>query len=104
MTPWMPSLARWRKQIELARDTWGMADWWDAPPGEEGEWFSRYRRALVTPAALAAELSSYLETDVRAVLPSIEVPTLVPSTPIRSTRYCPETGHFVATKIPGPAC
>jgi class 3 adenylate cyclase len=100
-TPWMPSLARWQKQIELVRDTWGMSDWWDAPPGEEGEWFNRYRRASVTPGALAAELSSYLETDVRAVLPSIQVPTLVLVDTDSFYEVLPETGHFVATKIPG---
>ena len=100
-TPWMPSLARWQKQIELVRDTWGMADWWDAPPGGEGEWFSRYARASVTPGGLAAELSSYLETDVRAVLPSIQVPTLVLVDTESFYEVLPETGRFVATKIPG---
>lgn len=100
-TPWMPTLARWRKQIELVRDTWGTTDWWDAPPGEEGEWFSRYARGSVTPGGLAAELSSYLETDVRAVLPTIQVPTLVLVDTDSFYEVLPETGHFVATKIPG---
>jgi pimeloyl-ACP methyl ester carboxylesterase len=44
-TPWMPSLDRWRKQIDLVRETWGTAEWWDAPSGDEGEWFSRYARS-----------------------------------------------------------
>jgi class 3 adenylate cyclase len=100
-TPWMPSLSRWQKQIELVRDTWGTADWWDAPPGDEGEWFSRYARASVTPGGLAAELSSYLETDVRAVLPSIQVPTLVLVDTDSFYEVAPETGHFVASKVPG---
>ena len=100
-TPWMPSLSRWQKQIELVRDTWGTADWWDAPPGDEGEWFSRYARASVTPGGLAAELNSYLETDVRAVLPSIQVPTLVLVDTDSFYEVLPETGHFVASKVPG---
>jgi class 3 adenylate cyclase len=100
-TPWMPSLSRWQKQIELVRDTWGTAHWWDAPPGDEGEWFSRYARASVTPGGLAAELSSYLETDVRAVLPSIQVPTLVLVDTDSFYEVAPETGHFVASKVPG---
>jgi pimeloyl-ACP methyl ester carboxylesterase len=66
--PWLPSLTRWEEQIELVRGTWGTPDWWDAPGGAEGEWFARYARASATPGALAAELSSYLETYVRAVL------------------------------------
>ncbi|MDQ3162927.1 MAG: adenylate/guanylate cyclase domain-containing protein [Actinomycetota bacterium] len=100
-TPWMPSLSRWQKQIELVRDTWGTADWWDGPTGDEGEWFSRYARASVTPGGLAAELSSYLETDVRAVLPSIQVPTLVLVDTDSFYEVLPETGHFVASKVPG---
>ncbi|HEY8629653.1 MAG TPA: adenylate/guanylate cyclase domain-containing protein [Gaiellaceae bacterium] len=100
-TPWMPTLSRWQKQIELVRDTWGTTEWWDAPPGDEGEWFSRYARASVTPGGLAAELNSYLETDVRAVLPSIQVPTLVLVDTDSFYEVLPETGRFVATKIPG---
>jgi class 3 adenylate cyclase len=100
-TPWMPTLSRWQKQIELVRDTWGTTDWWDAPHGDEGEWFGRYARASVTPGGLAAELNSYLETDVRAVLPSIQVPTLVLVDTDSFYEVLPETGQFVATKIPG---
>jgi class 3 adenylate cyclase len=100
-TPWMPTLSRWQKQIELVRGTWGTTDWWDAPHGDEGEWFSRYARASVTPGGLAAELNSYLETDVRAVLPSIQVPTLVLVDTDSFYEVLPETGQFVATKIPG---
>ena len=100
-TPWMPTLSRWQKQIKLVRDTWGTTDWWDAPHGDEGEWFSRYARASVTPGGLAAELSSYLETDVRAVLPSIQVPTLVLVDTDSFYEVLPETGRFVAGKVPG---
>jgi class 3 adenylate cyclase/pimeloyl-ACP methyl ester carboxylesterase len=100
-TPWMPSLAQWQHQIERVRATWGTSDWWDAPDGTEGEWFSRYARGSVTPGGLAAELSAYLETDVRAVLPSIQVPTLVFVDSDRFYEVPPETGHFIAGKIPG---
>src|SRR5919109_5611164 len=76
-TPWMPSLQRWQEQIEAIRETWGTAGWWDAPEGPEREWFARYARGSVTPGGLAAELKSYLQTDIRSVLPTIQVPTLV---------------------------
>jgi class 3 adenylate cyclase len=99
--PWLPSLARWEEQIELVRRAWGTPDWWDAPRGPEGEWFARYARASVTPGGLAAELSSYLETDVRAVLPTIQVPTLVLVDTDAFYEVPPETGHLVAGKIPG---
>ena len=100
-TPWMPSLARWEEQIRAVRQTWGTVDWWDSPPGPEREWFSRYARASVTPGGLAAELASYLETDIRAVLPTIHVPTLVLVDTDSFYEVPPETGYFVASKIPG---
>ena len=100
-TPWMPTLARWQEQIQLVRDTWGTLDWWDSPQGPEAEWFSRYARASVTPGGLAAELSSYLETDVRAVLPSIQVATLLLVDTDSFYEVPPETGRFAASKIPG---
>ena len=62
----MPSLTRWQEQIQAVRDTWGLLDWWDAPAGAEREWFARDARASVTPGWLAAELTSYLHTDIGA--------------------------------------
>ena len=99
--PWMPSLERWQEQIQAIRNTWGTMEWWDAPDGAEREWFARYARASVTPGGLAAELASYLHTDIRAVLPTIQVPTLVLLDSDRFYEVLPESGHFVASKIPG---
>jgi len=98
--PWMPSLERWQEQIARVRETWGTLDWWDAPDGSEREWFSRYARASVTPGGLAAELGSYLETDVRALLPTIQQPTLVLVDSDRFHEVLPDTGHYIAEKIP----
>lgn len=100
-TPWMPSLARWQEQIQAVRDTWGTTRWWDAPEGSDREWFVRYARASVTPGSLAAELGSYLHTDIRVVLPTIQVPTLVLVDSDRFYEVLPESGYFVASKIPG---
>ena len=100
-TPWMPSLSRWQEQIQAVRDTWGTPEWWDSPTGAEGKWFSRYARASATPGSLAAELSSYLDTDIRAVLPTIQVPTLVLVDTDAFYEVLPETGRFVAERIPG---
>ncbi|PYM13923.1 MAG: adenylate/guanylate cyclase domain-containing protein [Candidatus Rokuibacteriota bacterium] len=86
---------------QVTRETWGTLDWWDAPDGPERQWFARYARASVTPGGLAAELTSYLHTDIRAVLPTIQVPTLVLVDSDRFYEVLPETGHFVASKIPG---
>jgi class 3 adenylate cyclase len=100
-TPWMPSLEQWQEQIRLMRESWGTLEWWDAPEGQEREWFARYARASVTPGGLAAEISSFLHTDIRAVLPTIQVPTLVLVDSDRFYEALPETGYYVASKIPG---
>ena len=100
-TPWMPNMERWQEQIRLVRETWGTLEWWDAPTGPEREWFARYARASVTPGGLAAELSSYLETDICAVLPSLQVPALVFVDTDAFYEVPPATGHLAASRIPG---
>ncbi len=100
-TPWMPPLSRWQEQIALIRKTWGTPDWWDSPEGVEREWFSRYARASVTPGSLAAEISSYLDTDIRAVLPTIQVPTLILVDTDSFYEVMPDTGRYASSKIPG---
>jgi class 3 adenylate cyclase len=97
----MPPLERWQEQVRLVRETWGTLDWWDSPEDPEREWFARYARASVTPGSLAAELSAYLHTDIRGVLPTIQVPTLIFVDTERSYEVPPETGRYVASKIPG---
>ena len=99
-TPWMPSLERWQEQIATIREAWGTRAWWDSPDGSEGEWFSRYARASVTPGGLAAELGSYLETDIRAVLPTIHVPTLVLVDTDSFYEVPAESGEFFVRTIP----
>jgi class 3 adenylate cyclase len=99
-TPWMPTLERWQEQISAMRATWGTLDWWDAPDGPEREWFARYARSSVTPGSLAAEIAAYLDVDVTAVLPTIRVPTLVLADSDRFYEVPPETGQYVASKIP----
>jgi class 3 adenylate cyclase/pimeloyl-ACP methyl ester carboxylesterase len=98
--PWMPTLERWQEQLEAMRRTWGTREWWDSPEGGEGEWFARYARSSVTPGGLAAEIESYLHTDVRAVLPSIHVPTLVLVDSDGFYEVLPDTGRYVARMIP----
>jgi class 3 adenylate cyclase len=100
-TPWMPSVERWEEQIRLVRETWGTTDWWDAPDGAEREWFARFARGSITPGALAAELRSYLETDICAVLPSIQVPTLVFGDTDSFYEVPIETARYVASRVPG---
>ena len=100
-TPWMPSLARWQEQIARVRETWGTLDWWDAPDGTERDWLARLARASASPAAIAAELESYLGTDICAALPSIRVPTLVFGDTDSFYEVPVETARYVAARVPG---
>ena len=43
----------------------------------ELDWFARYQRSSVAPGSLIAETWRFLDTDVRATLRSVHVPTLV---------------------------
>jgi class 3 adenylate cyclase len=100
-TPWMPTFEQWQEQIAKIRATWGTREYWDTPPGLEGEWFARYARGSVTPGSLAAELASYLHTDVTPLLQTIQVPTLVLVDTDSFAEVPPETGRLVASQIPG---
>lgn len=79
----------------VGMDPAGFSDWqsmmddWDTDkmleisfPSRTGDerflaWGRRYMRALAGPSALYAYMNEMLATDVRSLLPSIEVPTLV---------------------------
>ncbi len=104
--PWEWSAEQWRAKVEQDRRDWGSYEAFrrDDPdtPERTLRWEAKFNRQSQSPGAGAAEALKYSATDVRAVLPSIRVPTLVvhgkerPSTSIdvRSPRY-------VADHIPG---
>jgi pimeloyl-ACP methyl ester carboxylesterase len=63
-------------------------------------WLGRYRRLSITPGALAQLFLMFLEIDVRAVLPTINVPTLVMHR--RGDRVVNRrAGEWMAAQIPG---
>jgi class 3 adenylate cyclase len=64
------------------------------------EWWGRMQRSAVSPGMARQLLQMIAETDLRAVLPTIRVPTLV--THQRDNTYIPiELGREVASLIPG---
>jgi pimeloyl-ACP methyl ester carboxylesterase len=76
--------------------------WWNGPEDHpERDWFFKYVRAAVAPGALLAEFRRFLATDVRAVLPSVQVPTLVLVDPSGEGDTDPRNGRFAASRIPG---
>jgi len=63
-------------------------------------WLGRFRRSSITPGALAQLFLMFLEIDVRAVLPTIAVPTLVLHR--RGDRVVNwRAGQWMAEQIPG---
>jgi pimeloyl-ACP methyl ester carboxylesterase/DNA-binding winged helix-turn-helix (wHTH) protein len=103
--PWAPSEEQREAFFELIRRDWGkpvgieerapsMAD-----NPEFREWWATYLRMGASPGAAVALTKMNAEIDVREVLPSIRVPTLVIH---RSDDMClkVEEGRYVASRIP----
>jgi class 3 adenylate cyclase/alpha-beta hydrolase superfamily lysophospholipase len=64
------------------------------------QWVGRYRRAGVSPDGLAALFTMFLDIDVRDVLPTLQVPTLVIHRHgDRVVNW--RAGHWMASQIPG---
>ena len=101
-TPWAPTAEYWEQAVDGLREQWGTAAYTDGGMSDprEAEWFGRYARASVTPGGLAAEIRRYAEADVRAVLPTIQVPTLIFADLDARGESTPEAGRFLADRIP----
>jgi pimeloyl-ACP methyl ester carboxylesterase/class 3 adenylate cyclase len=104
--PWAPTEEQREAFFELMRREWGkpvgiaerapsMAD-----DEEFRDWWATYLRMGASPGAAVALTKMNAEIDVRGVLPSVRVPTLVIH---RSGDLClkVEEGRFVAEQIPG---
>src|SRR5205807_3595877 len=82
--PWNPTAEEWRALIELWSDRWGTGTF-TVPalcPSKHGdaaflEWMSRYERQSLSPGAVVPLQVTNGELDIRHLLPSIRVPTLV---------------------------
>jgi class 3 adenylate cyclase len=85
---------------------WGTGEWQhlanpDMPWNEEirAAW-ARYERLAVSPATMAVTMPLMAEMDVRPVLPTVHVPTLVVQHS-DDQFILPELGKYVADRIPG---
>src|SRR5215213_4625104 len=104
--PWAPTNEQREAFSEMMQQEWGgpvgieeRAPSMAADP-EFRDWWATYLRMGASPGAAVALTKMNAEIDVRNVLPSIRVPTLVIH---RSGDMClkAEEGRFVASKIPG---
>ena len=104
--PWGPTAEEREHFFEVMRRQWGGPVGIDerAPSGANDpkfrEWWATYLRMGASPGAAVALTQMNAEIDVRNVLPSIRVPSLVIH---RREDQClkVEEGRFVAERIPG---
>ena len=104
--PWAPTPEQRQHFFEEMREQWGgPVGLEERAPSVAGdpqfrEWWATYLRMGASPGAALALTQMNAEIDVRQVLPSIRVPTLVIH---RTEDQClkVEEGRYVAEKIPG---
>ena len=104
--PWAPTPEERERHVRAVREGWGgIVHLPELAPGvmndeEFREWWARYLRSSASPAGAAALTSMNSDADVRAVLPTIHVPTLIVHrtgdrrTDVRGARW-------MAEQIPG---
>jgi pimeloyl-ACP methyl ester carboxylesterase/class 3 adenylate cyclase len=108
--PWQWKPERWETFMDEMASGWGSQRFaddvlqWYAPSAYPDEttrrWWGRYQRLSASPGSAVALERLYSETDVRHVLPSIRVPTLIlhrredPADPVEGAR-------FIAREVPG---
>lgn len=104
--PWAPTETQRQAFFDLMQRDWGKPVGIDerapsmAADPEFREWWATYLRMGASPGAAVALTKMNAEIDVRGVLPSVRVPTLVIH---RTGDMClkVEEGRFVAEQIPG---
>ena len=84
---WAWSHREWDEQFDLVRRGWGQHRFTEERVPEafpsivgddrELQWMTRFQRLSQSPGAAVAEMRKWCETDIRGVLPTIHVPTLV---------------------------
>ena len=112
--PWANSPEEWQQHAASISETWGTGHMLDrfAPSALHDprvqEWWPRFQRLAVSPSAIRTLLLMNSEIDVRDVLASVNVPTLVLHSagdrmcPIEGGRYMTDhvtEAHFV--ELPG---
>ena len=104
--PWGRTEAEMEQSFRWCQANWGSGAWVrranpSAGAAEDNvRWFGRYERLAQSPGALYAEARRFAETDVRGVLPSIQVPTLVLHRSGNPEEHV-DGGRYLATRIPG---
>ncbi len=104
--PWAPTVEERAREIEETEATWGSPEAFRAlAPSKENDpdfqrWIGRYLRQSASPKAAAALLRMNTQIDVRDVLPTIGVPTLLIYRSDDADVHVDE-GRYIAERIPG---
>jgi class 3 adenylate cyclase len=100
--PGSGNVDHWESFFVRVRAEYPQPRWWVGPKDHpERTWFDRYVRSSVAPGALMAESRRFLDTDVRPILPSVHVPTIVIVDPHGVEDTDPRNGRLVADRITG---
>ena len=104
--PWAPTVEERAREIEETEATWGSPEAFRAlAPSKENDpdfqrWIGRYLRQSASPKAAAALLRMNTQIDVRDVLPTIGVPTLLLYRTHDADVHVDE-GRYIAERIRG---
>ena len=104
--PWGTGREAFGPFAEFIEQRWGQGDmlsmWAPSRATDEAfkRWWCQYERAGATPSAMRALVQSWVDIDVRRLLPAIRVPTLILN--VAGDSACPTAGaRFMAELIPG---
>lgn len=104
--PWAETPEEWREDADRIMEHWGTGDFLHrfAPSAVDDpliqEWWPRFQRLAVSPSGIRTLLLMNSEVDVRDVLASVNVPTLVMHS--AGDAMCPIGGaRYMAERVPG---
>ena len=101
-TPWLPTAEEWEgPTCDDVRADWGTAGYFSSHSIDDLDWLVRYSSMGVAPGALITETRRHARTDLRGVLPSIHVPTLVLQDVEGTSIQDPRSARFLADRIGG---
>jgi class 3 adenylate cyclase len=104
--PWAETDEEWRERLAGVRAGWGerwflenlAREWAPERADDDGfrDWFVWHMRRSLSPGAAMTSFRTAMELDVRDILATVRVPTLVFPRPVM-----PEAGYYVAERIKG---
>jgi class 3 adenylate cyclase len=100
-TPAANSPEDWDRIVAEMRRVFPLPTWVEGHVGQEQAWLTRCIRTSVSPGAAIGEFRRFQATDVRGVLPLIQVPTLVFADSDSEDDTDPANGRFVAERVIG---